>query len=94
MNFIIARVVARVWTAVIEVEHVRIAHANAAVDEAADRAGVSGAVDGVFPAAAERQGRPPPWDYSRFRLESHPAARAYRVKFALLSCSKVPSRRL
>src|SRR5262249_4067011 len=46
--------------AVIEIEHVRIVHANAAVgDEAADRAWVVGAVNGVFPAAAERHGGGP-----------------------------------
>src|SRR5215471_12250555 len=43
--------------AVIEIEDVRIVHADAAVgDEAADRARVVGAVDGVFPAAAQRHG--------------------------------------
>src|SRR5262245_42825569 len=43
--------------AVVEIEHVRIVHADAAVgDEAADRAWVVGAVNGVFPAAAERHG--------------------------------------
>src|SRR6266480_2166198 len=46
--------------AVVEIEHVRIVHANAAVgDEAADRARIIGAVNRVFPTAAERQGGRP-----------------------------------
>src|SRR5438270_11837665 len=41
---------------VVEIEDVRIVHADAAVgDEAADRAGVVGAVNGVLP-GAQRQG--------------------------------------
>src|SRR5262249_30025881 len=61
--------------AVIEIEHVRVVHANAAIrDEAADRSRVVGAVNGVFPASAERQGgrthgiaRASAWNYIRQR---------------------------